>query len=596
MTLKKKLVLLLLSSAAVLVLLLLSAFLFTIRPSLENQKVIFIDKLQKRMQVALSVEEQYIAIQCANWADDESMSNYVEHPSREFEADVFPDLIFMENIIDFIMVIHVERDILFYRAYKDERFIDFEEIAVRTEINKIKDIIKQRRGVVSTKLKTDPGPLMIVANPITSSDGTSRLRGILVLGRFIDRGMMKKLSDNAMEEIQALPLSREQLIDFYNRDMKQANVSFVEEKDRLKVYYMLRDMNFQPAMVLYTHSDNKLFMTVNQHVTSFIIITILTIIVFGLLLYRSIGKYIVKRMISISETMTKIQGLKHLSHRIKKDSQKDEITHLVKNINSMLDKLQNESIQRQKAEKAIITQEKLVSIGRLASCIGHEVNNPILAISNSIAVIKKISRSKSELFRDAIDITETEIERIRNITSSLLDFHRLDTEEFSKLDVKDIILKAVNVLEWSKKLANIRLLPEFDKDCTVYGLPGRLKQVFINFISNAVEAMEDKHDATLRIHVKNSGDCECVEVHFYDNGPGVPQQVRNYLFEPFVSTKEAKGVGLGLYISYKIVDNHHGKIIYDESYPGGTHFIIKLPKNKRCNHDDQEKTLHIDCR
>jgi C4-dicarboxylate-specific signal transduction histidine kinase len=259
----------------------------------------------------------------------------------------------------------------------------------------------------------------------------------------------------------------------------------------------------------------------------------------------------------------------------------------------MLDNLENEKVKRENAERTMITQGKLVSIGRLASCISHEINNPLLAIGNSVQVIKKISRSKSSLFKDALEMCESEIERISDIISSLLDFHRLEKDEFTHLEVKEIIQKSLDVLKWCKKLGTVKIIQKMENNCLVNGSSAKLKQVFINFILNAAEALEsDKQgnesqygtnqtDGTLRIEVKHNKRENVVQIHFLDNGPGIPEEVKGHLFEPFVSTKETKGVGLGLYVSYKIIGNHKGEIIYNKNYKKGTHFIIKLPTIER---------------
>jgi C4-dicarboxylate-specific signal transduction histidine kinase len=111
---------------------------------------------------------------------------------------------------------------------------------------------------------------------------------------------------------------------------------------------------------------------------------------------------------------------------------------------------------------------------------------------------------------------------------------------------------------------------------------GRLKQVFINFILNAVEASNNnKNKPVLQIEILPSRESDFCEVHFKDNGPGILPKIKNRLFEPFVSTKEGKSVGLGLYISYKIIKSHHGEILYDDTYKEGAHFIIKLPLKER---------------
>ncbi|UCH93520.1 MAG: hypothetical protein JSV88_25055 [Candidatus Aminicenantes bacterium] len=595
MTLKKKLVLLLIVSGGILILLFHTAFHVTMRPSLEDQKLIFIETLKKKIRIALSIEERNIAIQCGNWANGESMAHYVENPSPEFETEVFPNMIFLEDIMDVVLVVKVsheesEEEVLFCKGYKDKKFLNFNDMRISTETRKIKDSIKGKSAAISTLLNSGAGSLMVVANPIVINEKSKNVSGVLMLGRFIDQKMLERISRYTLEEIKNFSSNPGEVDAFYSRQMKGNNLFYKENRDQLTIFYLLKDIYHRPAMILYTNTDNRLFRVVNQHFITFIIITVLSIIFLGLLLYYSIQKYIILRMLNISNTMSKIESLADLSRRIKEDKKHDEISHLISGINLMLDKLENEKVKRENAEKTMITQEKLVSIGRLASCIGHEVNNPLLAISNSIQVIKKINRSKSSMFKEAIEISESEIERIRDIISNLLDFHRLEKDEFASLEVREIIEKSLDVMKWSKKLGSVKIIRKIEEDSIIYGSPGKLKQVFINFILNAVEAMESKNpgkeggngtNGTLQIEVKNNKRKNVVEVHFLDNGPGIPKKVKGHLFEPFVSTKEAKGVGLGLYVSYKIIGNHNGEIIYNENYKKGTHFIIKLPAIKR---------------
>lgn len=575
-----------------------TAFHVTIRPSLEDQKLIFIETLKKKIRIALSIEKKNIAIHCYDWANWESMASYVKNPSREFEIEVFPDMIFHEDIMDVVLVVKVahetsKEEILFYKGYKDNKFLNFNQMGIHNEIQKIKDSIKRTSANIRTLFNSGAGPLIVAANPIISGEKLNKVAGVLILGRFIDEKMQRKISRYTLEKISSLSFDPKTLDNFYSRHMKGKDLFYRENSDNLDIFYLLKDIHQMPAMILYTRVNNELFRVVKQHFITFIIITALSIIFPGLLLYYFIQKHIIIRMQDISDTMDKIESWEDLSKRIKIDKKYDEISHLISSINLMLDKLENEKVKRENAERTMITQGKLVSIGRLASCISHEINNPLLAIGNSVQVIKKISRSKSSLFKDALEICESEIERIGGIISSLLDFHRLEKDEFTHLEVKEIILKSLDVLKWSKKLGSVKIIQKMGNNCFVYGSSAKLKQVFINFILNAAEAMEsakqgnesqhgtNETDGTLRIEVKNKKGKNVVEIHFLDNGPGIPEEVKGHLFEPFVSTKEAKGVGLGLYVSYKIIGNHKGEIIYNNNYKKGTHFIIKLPAIKR---------------
>ena len=604
MTLKKKLVLLLIVSGSILVLLFYTAFHVTMRPSLEDQKLIFIENLEKKIRIAFSLEEENIDLYCANWANWESMAHYVENPSIEFEGEVFPDMIFHEDIMDVVLVVKVaevssQEEILYHKFYESKKFLNFDQMRINREIQRIKERIKQKPGALKTILNTGAGPVMVVANPIFRGEKLKQLSGVLILGRFINQAMLQRISLYTMEEIKTFAVNPHRVGAFYARQMKGKDFFFKEYRERLTIFYLLKDLYQRPAMILNTQTDNRLFRVVNQHFIAFVVITVLSIILLGLLLFFSIQKYIVLRMLKISQAMSKIESLADLSKRIKGDHKQDEISHLISGINLMLDKLESEKIKRENAERTMLTQGKLVSIGRLASCIGHEVNNPLMAISNSFQVMKKIGRSKSLLYKDALEICESEIERIRDIISNLLDFHRLEKDEFTHLEVTDVVHKSLDVLKWSKKLGATKIIRNMEEGCLVYGSAAKLKQVFINFIINAVEAMTGEEqppakktknrtneakgtNRTLQIEVKRSKEKDAVEIHFFDNGLGISEAVKSHLFEPFVSTKESKGVGLGLYISYKIIDHHKGEIIYNENYKRGTHFIIKLPAITRC--------------
>lgn len=582
MGLKKKLVRLLLIVGTGLIIMLYLAFQLTMKPSQKNQKIIFVEKLKHIIQSALSFEEKNIGLLGANWAEWDNMAQYVCNPSREFENDVFPDVIFNEDMIDMVVVSNLEKEVVFYKGFREGKSIPYQAMIISHEINRLSTLIKRNPRPVNAVIRSTAGPMLVVATPIIAGEKARDARGVLILGRFIGKAMLERISSYTVETIRPLGLKDPGLKAFHRDRMAGKNLFFEDQGDKLTVFYLLRDISGGPAMILFTESDNELFRVLNTHFISLITFIAFTILLLGTLLYLAIEKVIVKRIFNITGTLDRIEGLEDLSNRIDKERGRDEIAILVANINNMLDKLENETKNRQIAERSMITQGKLASIGRLASCIGHEVNNPLLAISNSLQVIKKKNRSRSPMIKEALEISESELDRIRDLISSLLDFHRLEEQVFSIINVREVIQQSLSVLEWSRSLGQAHIIRDIDGDCTVYGSNSRLKQVFINFISNAVEAMENQPgESQLKIKIKPSRDKAWVEVHFVDNGPGIPDNIKVHLFEPFVSTKEDKGVGLGLYISYKIIGNHKGEILYNHEYAGGAHFIIRLPCAQR---------------
>ncbi len=589
MSLKKKLIFLLLVTGIILALFFSLGYRFFIAPSLGEQKKLFIDKVKRRIVVALSIEEEDLSQTTNDWTDWESFIQFLKHPTKEFERNALPDAMFTDRMLDLVVLMNQDREIVLFRSYQPEKgFISKSGMKLEPELRMVDRMMRQENNIVKGILNSSYGPIMFVASPVIDRINLNRREGILVMGRFLDENMLKRFSSYTTEKIRTLAFNNHQLLSFYLKQMHGRDVHFAEKGDIITVFQLLKDIKGTPAVLLYTETDNRLFQVLTRNTLQFVLITSFLVVLLGLMFYFSIDKYIVKRILHISNRMSRIEGFSDLSTRVESDRMKDEVSHLISSINLTLDRLDQEKVSREHAEKIMIQHGKLASIGRLTSSIAHEINNPLLAISNSVQVIKKLTYRRGgknkELLAEALDISESEIHRIRDIISGLLDFHRLDKEEFAYVNLKNTMLQSLSILKWSKKLGDVEIIQHLEDECYVVGASVRLKQVFINFILNAVEAILSKsggkEDGRLRLMVRCSVDGRFAEVHFIDNGPGLPPKVRSMLFEPFVSTKGDKGVGLGLYVSYKIIETHHGEIIYNEEYTGGTHFILKLPLDK----------------
>ncbi|MCP4157638.1 MAG: hypothetical protein GY757_58555 [bacterium] len=581
MNLKKKLIFLILVSLCVLGLIFQMGINLTLYPSMKEQKEFFFKEENKKILRALEIEEEDINILCDGWATSDGLISEMRLHPIELKKDVLPDDMFRHQLMDFVVILNMKDEILFYKNHRpDIGFLDIKNLDIREELTELMSDVKWL-GRTNATINTTYGPIMVAANPILDRVNLNRMEGIVILGRYIDDRMIEKISFYTMKEMKIMAFEQDELVDFHKNTMKGKNVFFSENKNKISVYVLLKDINKVPALMLHTESDTKLFSIVKGQIYTFVIINACLLILLGVLLYFSIEQYIVKRILHISGRMSRIEGLEDLSIRISNDNNNDEVSLLISSINLTLDRLEQEKVNRESAEKSMIKQEKLASIGRLTSSIAHEVNNPLMAIGNSLQVVKKLTRRRTgknaPLLSEALDITESEVERIKIIISALLDFHRMDKEEFSKVSLKDTVQQSLAILKWSKKLKEVELITEIEEECFIMGAPVRLKQVFINFILNAAEALGDEGG---RLHLLgvHSADKKSCEIHFFDNGPGLADEVKGHLFEPFVTTKEDKGVGLGLHISYKIIKNHYGDVIYDEDYALGTHFIIKLPR------------------
>lgn len=223
------------------------------------------------------------------------------------------------------------------------------------------------------------------------------------------------------------------------------------------------------------------------------------------------------------------------------------------------------------AEELMIRSEKLSVAGQLAAGIAHEIRNPLTAIKGFLQLMHGEIEKDNQYF----EIIFSELNRIEMILSELLMLAKPQETVFEKANVKTILLEVVTLLETEAILRNIVIEKKFsDENQEVVCDKNQLKQVFINLIKNAIEAMPNGGTVTISTKSENFS----IVIEIKDEGEGIPKELLERLGEPFLTTKE-KGTGLGLMITYKIVENHKGTIDVSSSEKG-TVFTIKLPKQK----------------
>lgn len=241
-------------------------------------------------------------------------------------------------------------------------------------------------------------------------------------------------------------------------------------------------------------------------------------------------------------------------------------------------------LEREVEDQArILHQDKMMSLGRLAASVVHEINNPLAGILNYCRLMLRIlgrghvSSDQMEKFTRYLDLVEKETARCSQIVSNLLTFSRKSTAEFGPIVVSDLIQRCILLCQHKLELSNIRLdqhiatgLPEIQGDFN------QLQQCIINLVFNAADAMPDGGTLTLATsHTPTSQDV-CLTIS--DTGTGIAKKDLPHIFEPFYTTKdEGYGVGLGLSTLYGILQDHHGSVQV-ESEPGkGTSFALHLP-------------------
>ena len=238
------------------------------------------------------------------------------------------------------------------------------------------------------------------------------------------------------------------------------------------------------------------------------------------------------------------------------------------------DELQKALDNLQVAQQVAIRQEKLASIGTLASGVAHEILNPLNIIGTLAQVmeLEKIPAGMRENLKEML----AQIKRATKITNNLRSFSHQHAFEVSLVDVQALFDKTAALLEYDLNLDNVRLERHYAQDLPrIEADEDQLAQVFLNLVSNARDAMssEDK-----RIIVETRPQDDGIEIRFSDTGSGIGPDKIDKIFDPFFTTKDpGRGTGLGLWIVYSIIENHCGSIRVESEKGKGAQFVIFLP-------------------
>jgi signal transduction histidine kinase len=230
----------------------------------------------------------------------------------------------------------------------------------------------------------------------------------------------------------------------------------------------------------------------------------------------------------------------------------------------------------QETHLQLVSSEKLASLGKLAAGIAHEINNPLGGILIYASLMMEDLLQEDPRRGDLERIVQ-EASRCKEIVKSLLQFARQTEPKMEPTDINRAITDGLFFLENQALFHNIKISKKLDPFLPlVRGNGSQLKQVFMNIIVNAAEAMVES--GTLTIATSLSPDRKTVFVEFTDTGEGIAEENLTRIFDPFFTTKDVgKGTGLGLSTSYGIVEDHGGKISVRSQVGEGSTFTIELP-------------------
>ncbi|MFI5303778.1 MAG: ATP-binding protein [Nitrospiria bacterium] len=263
-----------------------------------------------------------------------------------------------------------------------------------------------------------------------------------------------------------------------------------------------------------------------------------------------------------------------------------ENARLYQMVNTQMEELKENQMQQ------LIQAAKLTSIGELATSVAHEINNPLTGILGFATLLLKGMDDRDPKKRD-VRVIESEALRTRTIVRSLLDFARQREPKREKADLNEVLKGTLVLVRHQAELSNVELIEQYKDKIPLTSIDiDQMKQVFINIIKNAFDAMPNGGKLYIKtnlLFVKKALDdrpeeahprdaSQSIEITFSDTGTGMSPEVMKRIFEPFYTTKGDKmGTGLGLPVSYGIIERHGGQIEVQSTSGKGTTFKIKCP-------------------
>jgi PAS domain S-box-containing protein len=234
---------------------------------------------------------------------------------------------------------------------------------------------------------------------------------------------------------------------------------------------------------------------------------------------------------------------------------------------------------RKLAEEALRRSEKLAATGRLAASIAHEINNPLAAVTNALYILRTNAKTPPSML-DYVQTAELELARVVHITKQTLGFYR-EIASPVMVYVPELLDEALTAYEPRLAKSNIVVHKRYGNVSAIPAFPSELRQVFSNLVLNALEAVGENGQISVRVRqIEHDEKRMGIRITVADNGAGILAENMPRIFEPFFSTKDSKGTGLGLWVSQGIVQKHGGNIRVRSSMHAqhhGTCFMILLP-------------------
>jgi len=252
----------------------------------------------------------------------------------------------------------------------------------------------------------------------------------------------------------------------------------------------------------------------------------------------------------------------------------------------MINVIKKRDAEADQLNQQLMQTGKLASVGELSAGVAHEINNPLAIILTERQILLDLAEYTDNLdpefetqLDDSLSQIDVQIQRCKRITHNLLRFSRRTKSTIETIDLNVFIGEVIDLMERDARTSGIKFMPDLQEDLpALLSDPSQLQQVFLNMITNAIDAHAGMPYGTIRITTRADDQKQGVIVVFSDSGSGITPEILDKIFDPFFTTKEVgKGTGVGLSICYSIIRRLGGDVTVRSEIGKGTEFTIFLP-------------------
>lgn len=306
-----------------------------------------------------------------------------------------------------------------------------------------------------------------------------------------------------------------------------------------------------------------------KHFKMRLIIT-LGIFLIGTILIIILATQYVKPINKLVESTIKVSNGELVPIKMSGLNATPEVKLLVNNFNDMISKIK----ERFELEKQLEEMSHLYKVGQLSSAIAHEIKNPLNFINLAINQVKDELKEKNydPNLINMLKMVEDEVKRISDLLVNFLEYGKPIKLEWQRCSIREIMDSLYKIVNLKMQDSDIKLLFDIPEEIIFNCDREKLMGSLLNLLINSVESIGKKGEIKVRAY--REGNSVFIEV--LDNGKGIPDSIKERIFEPYVSTK-ATGMGLGLAFTRRIIEEHGGKIYLDDKYKDGAKFVIELP-------------------